>query len=497
MSNDTTEEPFPDLLSAPFTNNAPKSKPPLESPTDGEELSRQQVGSFSDPIIIGDIDSKSSDRENVGSSKDGIFVDRNESVDGEAAMKPSDASEAPKPEDGSSDHIEENPSESSVDDPEEVSVEPNESESCSEATEVFKQEGSESSDAGEATAAVKPEESKEETPAIEPDESKEETPAITLEESKEESGQGERLLDLAATSEEQRHIASHISQEFCYATERRRGPGARLAETFMERMRSRADPDALCPPPTPPQPADQAQQMIYMDAHDAGFIVNTECARKRVHVVQLLIIGLVGLLLGWLGNFYVATSCHFVSLKVAAGQNGAEFDLHYGLWKYSPADSAMSGYTYCYPYSAAEDGSSTAPIIPRIANLVALLSGTYSLSILWYYLISGRMNLTSWRAATYTAMFAGAAQLATQLFFATNICRQGTCVLGPAGIVACLTSFAWIIFGLEIYYNTPGPGRELTMPHLEMHDLEGASKEYMDRLTSSSESCYVPPNPIV
>jgi hypothetical protein len=84
---------------------------------------------------------------------------------------------------------------------------------------------------------------------------------------------------------------------------------------------------------------------------DEAFLMNTGLAHKRVRVVQLLIIGLVGILLAWMGNFFVSSSCYFASVPVAVGQYGDLFPLHFGLWNYSPVDSALSGYKYCSPYS--------------------------------------------------------------------------------------------------------------------------------------------------
>ena len=116
-------------------------------------------------------------------------------------------------------------------------------------------------------------------------------------------------------------------------------------------------------------------------ADEREYIKNSATAQKRVKAVQLLIVGLVGLILGWLGNFFVGTSCHFVNVPVQAGQNGqGNFPLHFGLWKYSPADSAMIGYPYCYPYGGSHDDE--APLVSRISNIVALVFGTYSLVVL-------------------------------------------------------------------------------------------------------------------
>lgn len=196
-----------------------------------------------------------------------------------------------------------------------------------------------------------------------------------------------------------------------------------------------------------------SQQLEGFDRQELAFIMNTTLAHRRVRVVQLLIVGLVGLLLGLLGNFFVGFSCHFASRQVQVGQNGDAFELHFGLWKYSPPDSALNGYNYCYPYSGFRQAE--APIIPRISNGIALLAGSYSLIIVWTYLILGYATKFFWRTAIVTSIIASLSQLATLSFFVSYVCWGNDCAVGPASIVAFVTALAWIVFGWEIYYNRP------------------------------------------
>jgi hypothetical protein len=176
-------------------------------------------------------------------------------------------------------------------------------------------------------------------------------------------------------------------------------------------------------------------------------------ANKRVRVAQLLLIGLVGILFGWLGNFFVNSSCYFASAPVTVGQNGDVFALHFGLWNFSPVDSALNGYKYCYPYSG--NRSNDAPIGSRVFNLLALILGTYSLVVLWCYLITGRALSIFWRIAVFSSMLAGILQFLTLSFFFGNVCHNSKCVLGPAAIISIITAIAWIILGAELFYNCP------------------------------------------
>jgi hypothetical protein len=235
--------------------------------------------------------------------------------------------------------------------------------------------------------------------------------------------------------------------------------------------------------------------MIRISKQDEALFLNTGLANKRVRVVQLLIIGLVALLLGWLGNFFVGTSCNFASVDVYVGQNSEVFSLHFGLWKYSPVDSAFNGYNYCYPYG--ENHKTDAPIVPRISNLGALLVGTYSLIVLWWYLISGRVVERYWRWAERMAIIAGVLQLSTLFFFVGRLCRRSKCTFGPASVVALVTAVAWLGLAWELHYNMPVPDEKKEEPapvvtNLEMADLQGASQEYYERFSPRGQ--YQPPS---
>ena len=217
-------------------------------------------------------------------------------------------------------------------------------------------------------------------------------------------------------------------------------------------------------------------------------------AQKRVKAVQLLFVGVLGLMLAALGNFLIGTSCHYVSVPVQAGQYQESFPLHFGLWKYSPADSAMSGYSYCYPYNGSHDDE--APVVSRIANIVALVLGTYTLVVLWFYLITGKANRTLWGLGVWTALLAAAAHMTTLYFFFDTLCQTRQCSWGPASFLTVGTSVAWIILAFELHYQGPLNDKNATnLDNLEMADLASASVDYMDRFSSTKPTVsYNPPN---
>lgn len=231
------------------------------------------------------------------------------------------------------------------------------------------------------------------------------------------------------------------------------------------------------------------------DAEDEYYTKNSATAQKRVRAVQLLFVGVLGLMLAAMGNFLIGTSCHYVNVPVQAGQYEGSFALHFGLWKYSPADSAMSGYKYCYPYSGSHDNE--APVVSRTANIVALALGTYSLVVLWWYLVTGKANRTLWTIGVWTALLAAAAQMTTLYFFFDSLCQDRDCSWGPASYLTIATSVAWVILAFEMYYQAPLTDKKAAnLDNLEMADLASASVDYMDRFSSTvskPEVSYTPP----
>jgi hypothetical protein len=137
--------------------------------------------------------------------------------------------------------------------------------------------------------------------------------------------------------EEEEEASFPATTSYPATTERRKGVGLPWAETFMERTRSRADPDMA--PVTHPN---GKQSMVRLE--DEEYLRDTGLAQRRVKVAQLLIAGILGILVGWLGNAVVGTSCHFASVQVQVGQSNDMFSLHFGLYKYSTVDSSLNGY---------------------------------------------------------------------------------------------------------------------------------------------------------
>lgn len=203
--------------------------------------------------------------------------------------------------------------------------------------------------------------------------------------------------------------------------------------------------------------------------------------------------GLIGLAFGFLGSFYVQSSCHFITAAVVVGGKAEQFDLHYGMWKYTPLSSAFEGYSYCYKY----DGRFTtdAPMVPRIAGLLALLMGVYALAVLWVYLVLGRTNCSHWTLAIYASSISGMFQALTMVFFAGSVCQRNRCSVGPGAAVSIVSTLTWFVLAFEMHYNAPiMMGREddddINSPDeivssLEMSDVKTGVSAFIQRITNA------------
>jgi hypothetical protein len=226
-----------------------------------------------------------------------------------------------------------------------------------------------------------------------------------------------------------------------------------------------------------------------------AIVLHATFAQRRVKVVQLLFFGLVGVLLGYLGSFFVQSSCHFLSATIVAEADAEVFVLHYGLWKYTPIDSAYQGYSYCTQYQ--DEYAADAPLIPRIAGICCMVSGAYALIVLWGYLILGRATYKLWNWAIAMAVLACVGQALTFSFLSGSLCKKYQCSIGPGGYLSFFCTIAWFVLAFEMYYNKPismmmshllpGGPVESVITTLEMKDFAKGARAYARRLSSTRE----------
>ena len=209
---------------------------------------------------------------------------------------------------------------------------------------------------------------------------------------------------------------------------------------------------------------------------------------RRQRMIQLVIIACLITIVGWVVNVLIGESCFLASITVELGQNNAEFDMHVGLWKYSPPDSILAGYSYCARYEDLHEENS--PIVARIFHVSAFVAGSFSLGVLWYFLFTGILSPTTWAVASWIAFFAAICQALTLLFYVGQTCRESTCEWGLGSSLIPVCSFAWVVLGLEMRYQAP---------FLNMEENNAAKKDNQIELApiisreDSASSAYKPP----
>ena len=156
---------------------------------------------------------------------------------------------------------------------------------------------------------------------------------------------------------------------------------------------------------------------------------------------------------GLLGSIFVQSTCNFANAIATVGQYDNSFKVHLGLWKYSPIDSVFQGYSYCWPYD--DSYTSRGPIFARVAGLIGLLSGSFSLCVLWVYLISGVTNEIFWTSAVKVLLFTGICQLFTFSFFFDKVCSQVKCYFGPGASICLVCTIIWFTLAYEMHNNAP------------------------------------------
>lgn len=182
-----------------------------------------------------------------------------------------------------------------------------------------------------------------------------------------------------------------------------------------------------------------------------------EQARKlnnnRVRVVPLIFCGLFAIVTGVFGCMYAQFTCHFATGKAQAGEYQGEFYVKAGLWKYSPIESAFAGSSYCYSYT--QGYGAMLEKISRFFGILALSAGTFSVVVLWAFLLTVRTNEFYWKLGVKSALAAGFFQCGTFFMFKSEHCAQVGCSMGPGSFVSFLAVITWFTMSYEMHHNSP------------------------------------------
>lgn len=174
---------------------------------------------------------------------------------------------------------------------------------------------------------------------------------------------------------------------------------------------------------------------------------------KSYDPTRLIKVGVLLLILGCLGSIYAENTCHFVSIKHYIGYYSEPFHLHAGMYEYTSMDSAFSGHAFCLPYD--DYYSAPEPTIPRQGGAAAIIAGVSASIILWFYLITLRMNSFFWKAGIALASVAAVCQASTFYFFFDQVCAEEMCGIGPGSFMSFLAVLAYAGTAREMYQNSP------------------------------------------
>ena len=156
---------------------------------------------------------------------------------------------------------------------------------------------------------------------------------------------------------------------------------------------------------------------------------------------------------GFLGSIYAQSTCEFLIAKVNVGGNDNVFKLHFGMWKYSPIESAFQKYRYCNEYD--DEYANESPTFIRLLVFISLLTGSFTIGVLWTYLILGLTSQAFWQNAVRMAFLSGCLQSTSFLFFFGDLCEHNACSFGPGATVSIVTTLVWFLLSYEMFHNTP------------------------------------------
>ncbi|KAL7469018.1 hypothetical protein ACHAXS_009259 [Conticribra weissflogii] len=176
--------------------------------------------------------------------------------------------------------------------------------------------------------------------------------------------------------------------------------------------------------------------------------ISTKFDQYRATAVVVLAI-----LLGFLPSVFSQATCHFATGGVAVDGEGVEFDLHFGLWKYTPIENSFQGYNHCQPYS--DQFYSSIPVFPRLCGLLGLTLGTIPLLVILNHLRLSNCNETFWNISIQMLVFGSACQLGTFIMFLYGVCQGFQCNIGPGANAAFVSALVWLIMAVEMKTNSP------------------------------------------
>lgn len=193
---------------------------------------------------------------------------------------------------------------------------------------------------------------------------------------------------------------------------------------------------------------------VHVAMDNGGGVMPIKIAHRRTRTIQLFIFGIFGVIFGFFGCIYTQFTCGFIHANIIVGDDENVMKLHFGMWKHTPYDAVFDNYSYCNGYEE-DDFYENAPSLIRILVSCSLLTGSFSLCVLWTYLMMGITSELFWKLGVRTLLVAGIAQSSSFFIFAGEICEENECSFGPGAIVSVFTTLIWFLIAYEMHYNTP------------------------------------------
>ncbi|KAL7545913.1 hypothetical protein ACHAWF_009264 [Thalassiosira exigua] len=183
---------------------------------------------------------------------------------------------------------------------------------------------------------------------------------------------------------------------------------------------------------------------------EAGLIEWKGFNRDRmIYVVAL------GILYGILPALYGLTTCHFITGTTEVGEDEVEFEIYYGLQRFTSIDSAFQGHSHCLSYNRKYNYDP--PSVPMMASVAGILFGTIPLVAIGVFLRHSLTHRLVWIGSVWMLYCASLFQsISVASMFFLDICRDGTtCSMGPGACASIFCALVWCLLAVEMKRNSP------------------------------------------
>jgi hypothetical protein len=191
------------------------------------------------------------------------------------------------------------------------------------------------------------------------------------------------------------------------------------------------------------------ERMIFMGKFNRSPICHNSTSNSFAQPFLVV----VGVLAGLFPSLYAQWTCHFVT-GGNIDDDELTFILNFGLQEFTPIDSSVQGYTYyCLDYDSKYNYK--APIVPRVAGIVAIVLGTIALMVIAVFLLVSITHRILWTTSMWMLYVGSICQISTLSIFLLDICQDDiACSMGPGAWATVVSSLSWFVLSLEMKANS-------------------------------------------